>query len=844
LLQLLRPAAAFMNRLRYAAKFSLIGLMFLLPLCVVMAYFLREVNRTISVTEVERQGLVVNARLARVMGLVIGNSDAIRRTPSMPTPEIDSAIRDVDAAFPKEPRYAQSLSDWRSIERDWHGRGVLPAELSKRVFNVVGRVGIASNLVLDSEPASYYLMDTIVGQTPTVLANLGDGVAANAQFPAGKTPGIGALLTFADKRSRVSMASDTVTVDLNEAWRSDPSTKPALAAPALRLEEAEKRYAVAVNMRISDPTDSTAVNKASLELLSAALEYHAAATRELDRLFQERLQAVTLRRLTVTGLAAFSLVLAFYFFGGFYIGTLDGLRRLFRTAQRIAHGDVNDVTTTTKPDEVGRLAADLESLVRRRTHELIEARNAAQSANIAKSHFLANMSHELRTPLNAVLGFSSLMRTDPSISGPNRETLDIINRSGEHLLSLINDVLDVARIEAGRATATIEPFDLSRLVRDITDMMRGKADEKELTLTCDLSSDCPRFICSDAAKIRQILINLVGNAVRYTERGSVTIKLTSETLEIGRAMLTIDISDTGIGIAREDQARMYEPFVQLSTSASRKGTGLGLAITRQYVDLLDGSIDVHSEVGRGTQVAVRLPVNIADEGDIELEPDEHRIPIGLASVDEVRVLIVEDQPENVILLDRLLARCGLTVQVAVDGRQGVEKFQEWRPHFIWMDRRMPEMDGLEATRRIRELPGGQSVKIVGLSASALVDQKAESIDAGMDDFVGKPYRPGEIFNCMARHLGIEFVYPETSVSCQPLVELTPELMRSVPEGLRARLSSSVINLDSSKVDEVIAVIAATHPQIAATLAVYAGDYAYTAIMNLLTSASGRQPSAT
>jgi len=213
-------------------------------------------------------------------------------------------------------------------------------------------------------------------------------------------------------------------------------------------------------------------------------------------------------------------------------------------------------------------------------------------------------------------------------------------------------------------------------------------------------------------------------------------------------------------------------------------------------------------------------------------------------VDEVRVLIVEDQPENVILLDRLLARCGLTVQVAVDGRQGVEKFQEWRPHFIWMDRRMPEMDGLEATRRIRELPGGQSVKIVGLSASALVDQKAESIDAGMDDFVGKPYRPGEIFNCMARHLGIEFVYPETSVSCQPLVELTPELMRSVPEGLRARLSSAVINLDSSKVDEVIAVIAATHPQIAATLAVYAGDYAYTAIMNLLTSASGRQPSAT
>jgi PAS domain S-box-containing protein len=419
---------------------------------------------------------------------------------------------------------------------------------------------------------------------------------------------------------------------------------------------------------------------------------------------------------------------------------------------------VRDITERKKTEEELRLYKDhLEEEVQQRTADLVLALNAAEAANRAKSVFLSNMSHELRTPLNAILGFSNMMRKDLLLSQEQRENLDIINRSGEHLLTLINDVLEMAKIEAGRVQLEKAPFDLGSLVRDVTDMMHLRAQEKGLQLLIDQSSEFPRYIKGDEARLRQVLINLVGNAVKFTEDGGVTVRFGMKPQTTPQRLL-IEVEDSGIGISTADQQKIFEPFVQLENTAIQKGTGLGLTITRQFVQLMGGSISVESIKGTGSTFRVELPVNKVTAADVTKPESMVRGDItGLApDQPEYRILIVEDQLENQLLLAKLMKNVGFPVKVAENGEQALELFQSWRPHLIWMDRRMPKMDGLEATRRIRELPGGREVKIVAVTASAFMEQRVEMLDAGIDEFVRKPYRFNEIYECLTKQLGVQY----------------------------------------------------------------------------------------
>ena len=503
----------------------------------------------------------------------------------------------------------------------------------------------------------------------------------------------------------------------------------------------------------------------------------------------------------------------------------------------------------------------LEELVEQRTAELVEARNEAEAANLAKSGFLANMSHELRTPLNAVLGFSSVMRSDANLSQSQLKTLDIINRSGEHLLSLINDVLDVARIEAGHTSLEPTAFDLGATIRDITDMMRLKAEEKDLDLIFDQSSTFPRFVRADSAKLRQILINLVNNAVKYTERGSVVVRLRSEAPSLfggqasppvsspspfqgegrgevsnarDRVILTFEVEDTGPGIEPGDIDRIFEPFVQVGPATWRKGTGLGLTITRQYVGLMGGEVGVESEVGKGSLFRVTLPVDLADANDLETAEIDRGTVIGIApGQPEYRVLVVEDQLENALLMEMLLAAVGFQVRIAENGAVGVDLFQSWRPQFVWMDRRMPVMDGLEAARAIRKLPGGAKVKIAALTASAFSTQRQETLDAGMDDFVRKPFRPEEIFDCMARLLGVQYVYAApVDAGSQPGV-LTSKTLAGLSDTLRHNLMTALIALDQDQISHAIDQISEHDQAGGDVLREYADRLAYTPILKAL-----------
>jgi PAS domain S-box-containing protein len=478
----------------------------------------------------------------------------------------------------------------------------------------------------------------------------------------------------------------------------------------------------------------------------------------------------------------------------------------------------------------------LEDEVQERTVALVLAREAAETANRAKSTFLSSMSHELRTPLNAILGFSNLMRKEPLLSNAQHENLNIINRSGEHLLHLINDVLDMAKIEAGNVQLEHDSVDLGSLIRDVTDMMHVRASEKGLYLNIDQSSKFPRYIKGDDTRLRQVLLNLISNAIKFTEEGGVTLRLNSKQNSVQH--LLIDVVDTGAGIKAEDQLKIFEPFVQVGEVNAQKGTGLGLTITRQFIQLMGGDISIESTLGKGSTFHINLPISAADEAAVnKLAKMTKGDVVGLVAGQPLyRILIVEDQKENQMLLRQLMENVGLSVKVAENGAIGVELFKSWQPHLIWMDRRMPVLDGIHATQQIRQLPDGKAVKIVAVTASVLLEQRKEMLDAGMDDFILKPYRFNEIYDCLSRQLGVQYVFEDANVNQgEDELVITAEAMAVLPTELRQELHASLESLESESINATIQQVANYDLALYKILLHLADNYNYPAILKTLTA---------
>ncbi|WP_161635031.1 PAS domain S-box protein [Leptolyngbya sp. Heron Island J] len=383
---------------------------------------------------------------------------------------------------------------------------------------------------------------------------------------------------------------------------------------------------------------------------------------------------------------------------------------------------------------------------------------AAEQASQVKSEFLANMSHELRTPLNAILGFVQIMQralkyNPAQFQQDSVQHLDVIRTSGDHLLTLINSVLDMAKIEAGRTHLHSHPFNLHNLLQSVTAMFQTKAMEKGVLLTCDYGPEVPQYVQTDEAKLRQILINLLGNAIKFTDDGHITLKV------YGHAPLCIEVQDTGQGIAPHELEHLFQAFYQTDAGRqSQSGTGLGLAISQTYVELLGGHLSVQSTLGQGSTFQFNLPITPIEQLKVE-ENTAHPVVIHLAPAQpSYRILVVEDQWNSRTLLVQLLETVGFEVRSAANGQEAVSLWEEWHPHLIWMDMRMPIMDGYEATQHIRASIKGQAPAIIALTASALESEKQMVLSIGCDDFVRKPFQDSVIFQKLQQHLGVQYIY--------------------------------------------------------------------------------------
>ncbi|MBE7383221.1 MAG: response regulator [Leptolyngbya sp. SIO1E4] len=460
--------------------------------------------------------------------------------------------------------------------------------------------------------------------------------------------------------------------------------------------------------------------------------------------------------------------------------TLLSLQDVTQTAQKSIQEATFDLHVPVKShDEVGVLAQTFNDYMQfvkqlltqseqllhqtqQQAADLAQAKEEADAANRAKSEFLAHMSHELRTPLNAILGFAQQIQIDTQLSSDHHQSISIINHSGEHLLQLINDILEISKIESGQIRLQKQTVNLDSLISNWENMFRLKAESKGLALTVHRSPELPQWIQADEGKLGQILINLLGNAIKFTQAGQVHLQvqvlqptaISLKLLQPNQRWLTFEVSDTGPGIAEADIKTLFSTFSQAQEGLrSQAGSGLGLAISSRLVKLMGGDIQVRSQLHQGSTFTVTIPV-LPITPTVKAEaPDLNQSAIArLPGQPPYRILVVDDVAVNRLMLTKIFSTPGFAIQEANNGQEAIEIWQNWHPDIILMDMRMPVMDGYDATRWIKQQSKSQKTIVIAITASAFEEERQAILNVGCDDFIRKPFRREELVARVVQHL--------------------------------------------------------------------------------------------
>jgi len=453
------------------------------------------------------------------------------------------------------------------------------------------------------------------------------------------------------------------------------------------------------------------------------------------------------------------------------------------------------------------------------------------------------MGHELKTPLNAVIGFAQLLARDPLLSRRQHSDVNMILRSGNDLLKMIDDLLEFSRIEAGQLCLEEADFSLALLLDDAVALLQARCEDKGLRLVVERDPDLPDFLYGDGAKLKQIIVNLVSNAVKYTPHGGITLRVRNEIDQGPHCFgtetyrLRIEVEDSGVGMSREHLSRIFHLFERGGDGSGVTGTGLGLVICQKYAGLLGGEIRAETRKGRGSRFWVTVMMKKGQPVSMDQTLKDRRVIRLQPDTGPVRILVADDDPVNQILLNALLTPAGFEVSQASDGREAVTLFEKVRPHAVFMDLRMPGMDGIEAAQRIKHTPEGREIPVFALTAGDLEEDRHRIIHAGMETCIQKPFQAGEIFEMLARCLGLQYVYENSSdASLQPVAHRP---VTSLSDGLRRSLMQAVEEGDMIRFSELLTPFEATCPDLTAVLGHLAENFNYSELLSILGRRDGQ-----
>lgn len=502
--------------------------------------------------------------------------------------------------------------------------------------------------------------------------------------------------------------------------------------------------------------------------------------------------------------------------------------RAFDTQYRHRDGHLIDVSISAHTF-TGFESTDLyyegivEDITDKKTAERLKIeRDSAEAANKAKSLFLANMSHEIRTPMNAILGHAQILKRDETLTIRQQKSIQSINRSGEHLLTLINDVLDMSKIEAGKIKIFPVTFRPHHLFQEINELFHIRVEQKNLHFEIELAANLPDFIKADENRIRQIILNLIGNAIKFTDKGGITVSAAQVDERIH-----ITVSDTGSGIPADKTDNIFEAFEQVDPGMrADRGTGLGLAISRQMARLMGGDIVAESQPGKGSRFHFTFGFETGDENDIEGKTTNRVVKKLMPDQPEIRILIVDDKLENRDVARMLLEPIGFSLKEARNGKEALGIFSAWHPQIVLMDIVMPVMNGLEATKRIKAMPQGRQTSIIAISASALDEERENVLAHGADAFIKKPFKDIELFEEIRHHTGIVYEYKQTDdnqTSVGPQ-SIDPQSVQNLPLALREKFKKAVILGDLDQLTDIVAHVSGLNPELGNALQRLVDDF--------------------